>query len=89
MKLVFFHTPRPRQFHYSARYFDEEKDRLEQRRKELGLSSDETTGDIRVRMDAAWKKFSKGEKRAQKKSDMGMLVYILLVILLIYFIFFR
>jgi hypothetical protein len=89
MKLIFFHTPKPKQFHYSARYYDEEKDRIEQRKKALGLESDGDSGDLRSRISSGWNKFKKTDRRTQKKANISVLVYIFVVILLIYLIFFR
>ena len=40
MRFVFFKTPTPKRFKYKPRYYDEEKDRLEQRKAELGLNSE-------------------------------------------------
>ena len=40
MRFVFFNTPTPKRFTYKPRYYDEEKDRLEQRKAELGLNSE-------------------------------------------------
>lgn len=89
MKLVFFHTPKPKQFSYSPRYFDVEKDRREQRRKELGLGGDSAEGDFRSRMDASWRRFRKSESRVRKKTNLSLLIYLFIVVLLIYYIFFK
>jgi len=89
MKLVFFNTPKARQFNYPARYYDEEKDRREQRKRELGLAGSITTGDFRSKLDAGWQRFRAGERGRQKKANMSVLIYIFIVIILIYIIFFR
>jgi hypothetical protein len=89
MKLVFFNTPKARQFTYPARYYDEEKDKREQRKKELGLSGTETKGDFRSELDKGWQRFRTGEKGRQKKANMSVLIYIFIVIILVYIIFFR
>lgn len=89
MKLVFFNTPKPRQFNYPARYYDEEKDKREQRKRELGLSDTETTADFRTRLNTGWQRFRASERGRQKKANMSVLIYIFIVIILIYIIFFR
>ena len=89
MKLVFFNTPKARQFTYPARYYDEEKDKREQRKKELGLGGTETKGDFRSELDKGWRRFRAGERGRQKKANMSVLIYIAIVIILVYIIFFR
>jgi len=89
MKLVFFNTPKPRQFNYPARYYDEEKDRREQRKKELGLTGSETAGDFRTRLNTGWQRFRANDRARQKKANLSVLIYIFIVIVLIYIIFFR
>ncbi len=89
MKLTFFNTPKARQFTYPARYYDEEKDRREQRKKELGLSGTETPGDFRSELNAGWQRFRAGERSRQKKANKSVFIYFFIVIILIYIIFFR
>ena len=89
MKLVFFNTPKARQFTYPARYYDEEKEKREQRKKELGLAGTETTGDFRSRLDSGWKRFKANEQTRQKKTNRSILIYIFIVLILVYLIFFR
>ncbi len=89
MKLVFFNTPKARQFSYPARYYDEEKEKREQRKKELGLAGTETKSDFRSELDKGWQRFKAGERGRQKKANMSVLIYIAIVIILVYIIFFR
>ena len=89
MKLVFFNTPKARQFTYPARYYDEEKEKREQRKKELGLAGTETKNDFRAELDKGWQRFKAGERGRQKKANMSVLIYIFIVIILVYIIFFR
>jgi hypothetical protein len=89
MKLIFFNTPKARQFTYPARYYDEEKDRREQRKKELGMAGSEASVDFRSRLDSGWQRFRSAERGRQKKANMSVLIYVFIVIILIYIIFFR
>jgi hypothetical protein len=89
MKLVFFNTPKPRQFSYPARYYDEDKEKREKRNKELNRSDAESLKDFRSELDAGWQKFRAGERGRKKKANLSVLVYIFVVILLLYLIFFR
>jgi len=89
MKFVFFNTPKPRQFNYPARYYDEEKERMEKRKRELNMGGSETSDDFRSQLSSGWQKYKKGERGRQKKANTSVLIYIFIVIILVYIIFFR
>ena len=60
MRFVVFKTPTPKRFKYTPRYFDEDKERLEKRKAELGLSSELTHQEkIRSQMRKKWKSHDK------------------------------
>lgn len=89
MKLVFFRTPKPRRFHYNPRYFDEERDRLEQRKKELGIKTREGgEADLRTRMSKGWAHMRSHDQNRRKSIQMTFLIYLVIAAMLIYFIFF-
>ena len=57
MRFILFRTPKPKRFSYTPRYYDPEKERLERRKAELGLSSGLSDKEkLRLRMDKTWKK---------------------------------
>jgi len=87
MRIVFFRIPKPKQFHYPPRYYDEEKERIEQRKRELGLSTD-GTADFRTQVGNRWRSMRKSNRSRQKKANMSVLIYLLIAAMLIYFIFF-
>ncbi|MCB2222283.1 MAG: hypothetical protein KQI35_18010 [Bacteroidetes bacterium] len=87
MKIVFFRTPKPRQFSYPPRYYDEEKEHWEMRKKELGLSGEGNT-DFRSMISNNWRRVRKSDRSRKKKAEMSVLVYLFIVAILIYFIFF-
>jgi hypothetical protein len=87
MKIVFFRTPKPRQFSYPPRYYDEEKERWEMRKKELGLGGEGNT-DFRSMISNNWRRVRKSDRSRKKKAEMSVLVYLFIVAILIYFIFF-
>ncbi len=87
MKIVFFRTPKPRQFSYPPRYYDEEKEHWEMRRKELGLSDSGDT-DFKTMLSNNWRRMRKSDRSRKKKAEMSVLVYLFIVAILIYFIFF-
>ena len=86
MKITFFRTPRPKQFSYPPRYYDEEKERREQRRKELGLSNEKA--DFKSQITTNWRRFKKHDRGRKKKAEISVFIYLLIVAMLIYFIFF-
>jgi len=88
MKIVFFRIPKPKQFSYPPRYYDEEKERREQRKRELGLTSDGTKVDFRSQVGTSWKRLRKSDSNRQKKANMSVIIYLLIVAMLVYLIFF-
>lgn len=73
MRFVLFRTPKPRQFSYKPRYYDEEKERLEKRKAELGLSSELSHREsLRVQMRSKWRKGSGSRGGA---SNLSRLIY--------------
>lgn len=88
MKLVFFNRPKNKQFDYKPRYYDVEKEKREQRKKELGLGqSDE--GDRRAmfkgELQSRWRNDRKAEKENTRRRTM---IYLILIGFVVYYIFF-
>lgn len=88
MKVVFFRIPKPKRFAYPPRYYDEEKERREQRKKELGISPTGEKLDFESNIRANWKRFKKVDKQRQQKAKMSVMIYLIIAALLIYFVFF-
>jgi len=88
MKVVFFRIPKPKQFNYPSRYYDEEKERKELRKRELGLAGDGAKLDFKSQIEAGWGRFRKSESRRQRKANISVVVYLMIVAMLIYLIFF-
>lgn len=79
MKIVMFKTRKPKQFTYKSRYYDPEKEELEQRKlQRLRRIEGGTTG-LREEMSRKW------HRKTKKKSNYMTLLYIVALILLIYF----
>ncbi|MBN2174770.1 MAG: hypothetical protein JW731_11610 [Bacteroidales bacterium] len=87
MKIVFFRIPKPKQFNYPPRYYDEEKERRELRKRELGLTGDGNM-DFRSQVGTSWRRLRQSNHSRQKKANMSVLIYLLIAAMLIYFIFF-
>lgn len=86
MKITFFRTPKPKQFRYPPRYYDAEKERWEQRKRELGLSDEKA--DFKSQISSNWRRMNRHENQRKKRAEISVLVYLLIVAMLIYFIFF-
>ncbi len=86
MQITFFRTPKPKQFDYKPRYYDEEKERQEQRRKELMEAGQGNTINIRRQIERRWRR--EDRQNRDKSRRMNVLVYILIAVILIYFMFF-
>jgi len=86
MNIVFFKRARPRQFNYKPMYYDPEKEALEQRRRELGLSPDMDRKErLRAEMHRKWTRGSKGPATS---SIIRIIMYAFLAFLVIYVVFF-
>lgn len=88
MKVTFVKTPKPKRFAYPSRYYNEEKERLEQRKKDLGLSEDGKS-DFRSQVSNNWKRFRKSDQARKRRAEVSVLIYLVIVAILVYFIFFN
>jgi len=72
MRFIFFRTPKPKRFNYKPRYYNEDKERFERRKAELGYDSSLPHKEsLRLRMDKRWKR-SDGEYH---KNQLSRFVY--------------
>jgi len=81
MRIVMFNTPKPKRFSYKPRYYDEEKERLEQRKAELGLDSKFSHNEsIRLQMKKRWGKSDKDirQNRLSKIIYYGFFAFVLI-----------
>jgi len=86
MGLVFFNRPKPRRFDYKPVYYDQEKEELEERKKELGKLSE---GDPHARLKAdIRRRWHRGGERKTSERVIRSIFYMLIIILATYFIFF-
>lgn len=88
MKIVAFHTPKPRQFSYKPLYYNQRKEELEELKKKYSDKKEESgiSPDFREKLRASWKV---REKRTGSISKITLLVYLVLAALFIYYIFFN
>jgi hypothetical protein len=94
MALKFFHTPKNRQFSFKPRYYDEQKEDLENRinqiKRELGQNDPnndkkEYSANIKRRMKGTLRR----SHDAQQKSNIRLILIIIVLSLVAYYVFFK
>ncbi|MGN0033350.1 MAG: hypothetical protein ACI358_06205 [Candidatus Limimorpha sp.] len=93
MGIFMFHRPEPRKFNYIPRYYDPEKEALERKKAEMGVSSSLSEEDkLRIKMRKSW---GRGSEEGKEKSGRGIsyktlrsIIFICFAALLVYFILF-
>lgn len=88
MRLRFLHTPKPKQFNYKPLYYDEEKEKREQRIKDLDDQNKEYDRDrFKARLSAKFHDRRKMEK--QKIFNYRSIIYILILVGSLYLFLFK
>ena len=89
MRFITFKTPQPKRFRYKPRYFDEEKDALEQKKAAMGYDSKLThTEDLRLQMSRRWRKSGDNTGKSVLSRTISYAFYGTFIIGGIYLIFF-
>lgn len=89
MQIVFLKRGKPKEFNYKPRYYDEEKEKMEKRRKQLEQSNKESSTDdehLRLEMDRKWRKIDRSNHN--KARGINIFIFLVIAAILIYFIFF-
>ncbi|RLD61920.1 MAG: hypothetical protein DRJ05_01480 [Bacteroidetes bacterium] len=89
MKMVFFKTPKPKRFSFPTRYYDEEKEYWEHRKRELGIGEKANKEDFKSRMGSEWGRMRNLNASKKKKANMSVIIYFAIVALIAYLFFFR
>ncbi len=89
MKITFFKTPKPRRFSYPTRYYDEEKEYWDQRKRELGIGGGTEKADFKSRVGSEWGRMRKLNASRKKKAGLSVVIYFAIVALIVYLFFFR
>ncbi len=84
MRIVFFKRPKPKAFNYKPRYYDPEKEELEERQKQLKQSKE--VAEFRRQLDRNWHRSDK--KTRHEAIKRSFIIYLIIILILIYFIFF-
>jgi len=88
MRLRFLHTPKPKQFNYKPLYYDEEKEKREQRIKDLDDQKKEYDRDrFKARLSEKFHDRRKMEK--QKIFNYRSIIYILILVGSLYLFLFK
>lgn len=88
MKLRFLHTPKPKQFNYKPLYYDEQKEKREQRIKDLSGESQEYNPE-RLRTKLSEKFNERRSMEKQKVFNSRSIVYILILVGGLYIFLFK
>jgi hypothetical protein len=93
MALKFFHTPKNKQFNFTTRYYDEQKEDLENRinqiKREMGYTDEQANekpyaSNIKGRIRENIRK----SRHANQSSNIRLLIIIAILSLVAYFLFF-
>jgi hypothetical protein len=88
MKIVFFKTPKPKQFNYKPIYYDAKKEALEERRRQLGIGTgDGKNPDLKSMLARNWRRRDRDPER-KKSSRMSLFIFLIIILFLIYVFFF-
>lgn len=89
MKFTTFRTPKPRQFKYTPRYYDADKEELEQKKAALGLESTVSHREnLRLQMSRRWHRNRNDTGRSRNSLIMSYSIYAIIILGGIYLIFF-
>lgn len=89
MRFVTFRTPKPKQFKYKPRYYDEDVDALEKRKAELGYASKVShTESLKLQMSKRWRKSDANYQRSTLSKMITYLFVVFVIVGGIYVIFF-
>jgi hypothetical protein len=89
MKFVTFRTPKAKQFKYNPRFYDPDKEALEQKKAAMGFESTVSHREnLRMQMNRRWHKNKKDEGRNKASLLMSYIIYAVIIIGGVYLLFF-
>jgi len=89
MKFVFSRTPKAKQFKYHPRFYDPQKEELEQKKAALGLDSTVSHREnLRMQMHRRWHKNNKDDGRSRNSLLMSYSIYAIIILGGMYLLFF-
>ena len=86
----FFKIPQPKQFHYEPIYYDERKERLEERIKEIEHEYGINNGDRPVRnlRKGSFSHYYEHKRKTQRYSTTRLIIIIAFLLFMSYYLFF-
>jgi hypothetical protein len=87
MKITFFKRPQARKFNYKPMYYDQEKEELEERKKQLGLINEGDAGE-RLRSEIRRRWHTERTEKDNSYKVIRTIIYLFILTLSIYLIFF-
>jgi hypothetical protein len=89
MKFVSFRTPKPKQFKYIPRFYDPDKEALEQKKAAMGLESTVSHREnLRLQMHRRWRKNNRDEGRSKSSLMVSYAIYAIVIVGGFYLLFF-
>ena len=89
MRIVSINTPKPKQFNYKPRYYDEDKEALEQKKAALGIKAKVSHREgLRLQMSRRWHKGEDFEEKSILAKAISYFFYGSVIIGGVYLIFF-
>jgi len=89
MKFISFRTPKPKQFKYNPRFYDPDKEALEQKKAAMGLESTVSHREnLRLQMRRRWHKNNRDEGRSKSSLMVSYTVYAVIIVGGVYLLFF-
>ena len=88
----FFRTAKPRRFHYTPLYYDEKKEELERRIRQIENEMGVEHGKAYVpgiKKGQMRKTFGKDRQRLEKQSTFRLLIIVALLLLIAWYLFFK
>lgn len=85
LRFKMFHLPRPKKFNYTPRYYDPEKERMEERRKELARERGEFVPGAGI--SGAFRQRLKSKRSTERASNFRLILIIIVLLLLAYWLF--
>jgi hypothetical protein len=87
----FFRTPKPKRFNYIPRHYDEQKEQLEERIRDIEREMGVTKGEAyrpTIRKGHMSNYFRRKQRKTQQQSTIRLIIIIIILCLISYYLFF-
>ncbi len=90
MAIKFFHTPNNKKFKFKPRYYDEQKEeldkRVEQIKKEMGISDDEKSPYVSTIRRGEMRGYLKKNVDRKRRSTLRLVIILIVLFAIVYFL---